>query len=285
MFDVDIIRDEHYDLLTNIYGRDLGGKDFFKWKHYSDPYSKNSNNHSGIFYKGTAGERGVFLPKKFDFQFNGQKFKLNLMGDLGISKCSKSSKLVIDFFKHAHADDVDIELCFSDDRKILVYQKIFNKYFTKQTEIKKFIEVTYQPDENVQYQEICIKKLIDVPFTNNLGRTKDHKYLNYLKLHPLYETFHFVNRDDFYSVIAINNDVAEIMDISHHSIDCLRWAAGVASSFSKECRILLPEEKFDAVVEGAIMINSIKKIHMLLAYYNSELYPLGDIWISRLDRR
>ena len=41
----------HFKLLQDLYGRDLGGERFLHWKHLLDPHCDAPREKTGIFYK------------------------------------------------------------------------------------------------------------------------------------------------------------------------------------------------------------------------------------------
>ncbi|CZF85497.1 hypothetical protein GMA8713_03554 [Grimontia marina] len=58
------LSDQHYLLLSSLYGRDLGGIPYFKWKHYSDPqviFLKNKKK--AIIYQERNRDLGIFVAK------------------------------------------------------------------------------------------------------------------------------------------------------------------------------------------------------------------------------
>lgn len=109
--------------MQDLYGRDLGGERFLHWKHLLDPHCDAPREKTGIFYKDRERYLGMFVSSFYPFKINGVNVNVNMLGDLGIHRQVKSSTVLKDFFLQARRSDVAADICFSDDRKIRVYEK------------------------------------------------------------------------------------------------------------------------------------------------------------------
>lgn len=287
-FEISDIKEEHYKLLADFYGRDLGGEAFFKWKHFLDPNYQKERNRKGIYYKSLSSCLGIFMSKVYEYQFNERHFVINLMGDLGISKSVKSSRVLIDFFQHAHLDGVDLEICYSDDRKIKTYKKIFEKYFTDSTQVIPFVELVLTSSHIESYQFFDPYDISTYSLSNNLGREKNRQAIEYTKLHPLYDDIHYVEKDGMYAIVGVNDECAEILDMSGTSDRHFEWSINVAMNFHSRCKILTPKPRISKVIEITKSdVKSEKPINMLIGFHNTTIptFDPENTWVCRIDRR
>ena len=87
----------HFKLLQDLYGRDLGGERFLHWKHLLDPHCDAPREKTGIFYKDRERYLGMFVSSFYPFKINGVNVNVNMLGDLGIHRQVKSSTVLKDF--------------------------------------------------------------------------------------------------------------------------------------------------------------------------------------------
>ncbi|MEX5716190.1 hypothetical protein IC615_22015 [Serratia ureilytica] len=156
----------------------------------------------------------MFVSSFYPFKINELSFNVNMLGDLGIHRQVKSSTVLKDFFLQARRSDVAADICFSDDRKIRVYEKIFRKYLTTNTQIYPFVELTLKPDKFMAFRFTEGGQARQASFINNLGREKDHRAFEYIEKHPLYHKIHYINKGNLYAVIGCSSECAELLDIS-----------------------------------------------------------------------
>ena len=228
------------------------------------------------------------MSKIYEYQFNDNHYLINLLGVLGIAKSVKSSRVIIDFFQYAHLDGVDLEICYSDERKIKTYKKIFEKYFTDSTQVISFLEIMIESRNIESYQFIEPYKITDFFISNNLGREKNRQAIEYTKLHPLYNEVHYVTKEDMYAIIGINDECAEVLDISGTSDRHFEWSINAAMNFHARCKILIPKSRVaDLVHLTKGQVHSEKSINMLIGFYNENIphFDPENTWVCRIDRR
>ncbi|BEM58678.1 hypothetical protein SME22J_25390 [Serratia marcescens] len=277
----------HFKLLQELYGRDLGGERFLHWKHLLDPHCGAPMEKTGIFYKDQERYLGMFVSSFYPFKINELSFNVNMLGDLGIHRQVKSSTVLKDFFLQARRSNVAADICFSDDRKIRVYEKIFRKYLTTNTQIYPFVELTLKPDKFMAFRFTEGGQARQASFINNLGREKDHRAFEYIEKHPLYHKIHYINKGNLYAVIGCSSECAELLDISNPSRECFSWAIGVCRHLHSRCKVMIPIGFYQSICAQAAEVIAEKRINMLIGYYSekiSELMP-KEVWVCRMDRR
>ncbi|MFL9902603.1 hypothetical protein PQR71_31450 [Paraburkholderia fungorum] len=279
------MQETDYDLLTHFFERDLGGRQYFNWKNFHDPLACGPFNHQAVCFEENEKCLGIMYSRNYEFRINNREIIVNLLGDLGVDKCCKSRNVIINLFRHAHNNKADLVMCFSDARKILAYQKIFNKYFTPITQIIGYTEVTCRPLPIESGKLIESRDIPDSIWKNQLGRKRDQRTSDYLAAHPLYQKIHYLHDEDKYLTIGITEEYAEVIDISDTTESHFKWSLGVAALFRKNCRILLHEKYVPGIIENIPVLLE-KPVYMLIGYLND--VPILDqdrVWIGRLDRR
>lgn len=279
------IQETDYDLLANFFERDLGGRQYFKWKNFYDPLDNASINNRAICFEKNQDCLGIIYSKRYDFRVNNYALKVNLLSDFGIDKHCKSRNLVIDLFRKSYIDDADLVMCFSDKRKSRIYQKIFSRYFTPNTQIIRYIEVTCQPQTIQPYEHVHAHEIPDEVWRNHFGRKRDKKTSDYLSQHPLYLEIHYLHHENKYLTIGITETHAEIIDVSDTTDFHFKWSLGVAARFRKNCRILLHEQRAPQILQNIPVLHE-KSVCMLLGYM-TDIQPFDQdhVWIGRVDRR
>ncbi len=277
----------HFKLLQDLYGRDLGGERFLHWKHLLDPHCGAPREKTGIFYKDRERYLGMFVSSFYPFKINGVDVNVNMLGDLGIHRQVKSATVLKDFFLQARRSDVAADICFSDDRKIRVYEKIFRKYLTTNTQIYPYVELTLKPDKFMAFRFAESGLAQQASFINNLGREKDRRAFEYIEKHPLYHKIHYINKGSHYAVIGCSHECAELLDISNPSRECFSWAIGVCRHLHSRCKVMIPLAFYKSVCAQAAEVISEKRINMLIGYYSQKISDLmpKEVWVCRMDRR
>lgn len=282
------ITEDDYALIREFYGRDLGGKEYFIWKHFIDNDERFSPVKKVFHYPARQTSLGMIISTRYQFTFNQHLLTTNLLGDLGINETVKSPGLVKKLLLAGYQNQNGLVLCFSDNRKIAIYKKIFDKYTASTNFIVPFIDALLQPALlPVAYREVCSEALVKATFTNILSRTKDRCYFRYLLKNPLYHRFHFLQHNDFYCVLGITAEYAEILELSHTCDAIFQWAIQASRTFHVYCKVLLPEKRFIHLTSCVTSVISKKEVNLLtsLPLQTDFSFDPQHIWISRLERR
>lgn len=280
--------DTDYDAISQFYGRDLGGKDFFTWKHFKDTDHLSPPIKRAYRHQSDHVTHGIIISTIYSFTYNLQHRTANIIGDLGIDDEIKSSSLIKNLLLAGHQQKTDIVICYSDDRKIAIYKKIFDKYTATTNHITPYADTLLQPEKcPAIFEEISAEKISEVSFYNNLGRKKDINYFYYLQQHPLYQRFHFIKYKDFYCVLGLTRDYAEILELSHTCDEIFFWAIHASQYFHIRCKVLLPKSRFEKLTAKTAKIINKKDFNLLLSFNKGkELdFDPAHTWISRLERR
>ncbi|WCM22247.1 hypothetical protein NDK50_29975 [Paraburkholderia bryophila] len=279
------IRESDYELLARFYGRDLGGQSYFNWKNFLDPLDSRHAESQAICYEESSACLGIAYSRHYLFRLNSREFRVNLIGDLGVDRRCRSGPVAVALIRHAIDPESDLIVCFSDDRKTLVYQKILTRYFTPTTQVIRYTEVRCRPVGHEPYREIEADAIPDTAWRNHFGRKRNRQASDYLKCHPLYRTIHYLQHEDKYLTLGVSEDCADVVDLSDTSESHILWGLGVAAQFNETCRILLHESRLPAVSRTIPVLHE-KPLCMLIGYLKD--VPIFDeqrVWIGRLDRR
>ncbi|KNC15566.1 hypothetical protein AC790_04320 [Pantoea sp. RIT-PI-b] len=277
-----------YEIISHFYGRDLGGKDFFIWKHLIDIDRFKKPTKRTFRHQDNLVTQGIIVSTLYSFSYNNQYRTANIIGDLGIDDTVKSPKLLKDLLLAGHQQNTDMVICYSDDRKIAIYKKIFDKYTLTSNYIIPFIDTLLQPNNlSTHFDEINPEELGKVFFSNNLGRLKDQDYFAYLQKNPLYRRFYFLQHDDFYCVLGLTDDYVEILELSHTSNEIFQWAIQASRAFHCYCKVLLPKSRFTQLTVHIPHLINLKPLNLLLSFHHGKELDINPdhIWISRLERR
>ncbi len=282
------IKESDYKIISEFYGRDLGGYRFFIWKHFADIDNQQAPIKNVLRYPDNVTPQGIIISSLYSFGYNQQHRTINLIGDLGIEDSVKSPNLVKHLILSASLKPSDCVLCFSDNRKIRVYKKIFDKWTDCTNIIIPFYDTIIQPQTRaVKFCEIPIDNLDSLLFINNLGRIKDAHYFTYLLKNPRYQRFHTLQHGEFYCVLGITADYAEIVELSNTTDEIFAWAIQVSQHFHRYCKILLPQQRFSLLTQTATAIIEQKEFNLLLSMRPGKSFDIDPehTWVSRLDRR
>ncbi|WP_157515641.1 hypothetical protein [Grimontia marina] len=211
---------------------------------------------------------------------------MSLQGDLGISCGIRSRSVLINFFHEIHDRECDLEMCFSDDRKIQTYEMIYKRYFTKNTEVINYLELTLSSNQMVRCDEFDKLNIENIPFEHTLGRKRDLQYINYLEANPLYKKVRYITDGKFYAVIGESESCCEILDLSSPTVEGFSWAIKATMAFSSYYKVLVRKEHFKTITS---LTNSTvfysKPINLLLGFYTNKDIDTQNLWVGRIDRR
>lgn len=277
-----------YDTISQFYGRNLGGKEFFFWKHFKDTDHLNLPVKRAYRRKSEHVTQGIIISTLYHYTYNHQEITANIIGDLGIDDTVKSTSLIKNLLLAGHQQNTDIVICYSDDRKIAIYKKIFDKYTATTNHIASYVDtLLLSQRSSAIFEEISAEKISEASFHNNLGRNKDINYFYYLQQHPLYERFYFIKYKDFYCAFGLTSDYVEILELSHTCDEIFLWAIHASHYFHVRCKVLLPKSRFEKLTDKTSKILNQKNFNLLLSFSKGkELnFDPAHTWISRLERR
>lgn len=275
-----------YYLLRNFYGRDLGGESYFDWKHRKD---SPLDNKKRVTYCESDGEKiGLIFTTQYHFSSNQGSLKVNLIGDLGVNDSIKSPALVKNLLLSAHCFESDASLCFSDDRKISIYNAIFKRHLNTINQVVSYDEVEIKTIPAVKmFTTLPLNKINFICFNNYLGRRKDSSYLEYLQKHPCYLDVLAIQNNDFTAILGITEDFVEVLDISGTSNAHFIWAIRSSHYFHARCKILLPRTRRAEICHAAGELLVTKPLNLMVSWYTAPkfVFDADNTWICRLDRR
>lgn len=275
-----------YDLLRKFYGRDLGGEQYFNWKHREDT---PLNGNKRVIRSDVYGEKiGLIFSTQYHFSYNHNPLTINLIGDLGVDDRIKSSVLVKRLLLSAHCFKADASLCFSDDRKIAIYSTIFQRNLNTSNQIIAYDDTVIKTRCTNEEFTLCSLDNIDFnKFKNNFGRIKDGSYISYLKKHPCYHDIFAIQHNNQFAIFGKKTDFIELLDISDTSDSHFYWAIRASSYFHSCCKILLPRSLSLAICHETGVLQEKKPLNLMVSWYASASQRLDtdNTWICRLDRR
>lgn len=275
-----------YYLLRNFYGRDLGGERYFEWKHRKDTAL---NNKKRVIYCEDNGEKiGIIFTTQYQFSSNHGSLTVNLIGDLGVNDSIKSPSLVKNLLLSAHCFESDASLCFSDDRKIAIYDAIFKRNLNTINQNIAYEDVTIKTFSTDQAYTTCPLDKVDFQnFRNHLGRSKDKNYLSYLEKHPCYRDVLAIQNTQFTAILGVTDDFVEVLDISGTSNEHFLWAIRASNAFHEVCKILLPRSRTALLCHATGELLETKPLNLMVSWYTEAKYTFDtdNTWICRLDRR
>lgn len=283
-----IVSEKDYQSVRLFYGRDLGGKAFFDWKHFQDVDCGQVPKKQIYRYQQQQRIKGIVISTCYTFYYNQQQRRAIVIGDLGIEDTLKSTNIVKQLVLSGHQQPSDIIICHSDHRKIAIYKKIFEKCTDTNNLIIPFLDVVIESQATAAcYQAVAPQHFAEVSFHNNLGRRKDNHYFNYLQQHPLYTCFHFIRNKDFYCVIGMREEYAEIVELSSTSNEIYHWAIAATLNFHARCKILVPQARLEYLIKKSSKLISQKDLNLLISSYPNQAldFDPDHLWISRLERR
>lgn len=275
-----------YYLLRNFYGRDLGGKKYFEWKHREDVPLDNKKRVTYCEYKGE--KIGLIFTTQYHFSSGHGPITINMIGDLGVNDSIKSPGLVKNLLLYAHCFKSDASLCFSDDRKIAIYSAIFRRNLNTINQVISYEEVLIKTQETGKAPAVCTLNEVDFTcFSNHLGRNKDDSYLAYMETHPAYLDILAIKYESFTAILGVTADFVEVLDISGTSDEHFIWAIRASHSFHANCKILLPRSRVSVLCNAVGELLEIKPLNLMVSWYAEPkcVFDQDNTWICRLDRR
>lgn len=280
------IQTSDYDLLRKFYGRDLGGVQYFNWKHRED---SPLNGNKRVIRCDEDGEKiGLIFSTQYHFYYNNSSIMISLIGDFGVDDRIKSSVLVKRLLLSAHCFKADASLCFSDDRKIAIYSDIFQRNLMTSNQIIAYDETVIQTRYvNENFTHCPLKNIDFTKFKNNFGRIKDSNYLSYLNKHPNYHDIFAIQYKNYFAIFGRAASFIELLDISGTSDSHFYWAIRASSHFHSCCKILLPRSISLAICHETGIIQEKKPLNLLVSWYASanQILDANNTWVCRLDRR
>ncbi|WP_387692766.1 hypothetical protein [Photorhabdus sp. RM71S] len=138
------ITEENYILINNFYKRDIGSLGYFIWKNMKEMEYNLSSEIKAFFYKINDICLSILITRKCEFTLKHRRVSINMLSDFGIDESVKSPTLIIESAKQTHSNDVDATVCYSDERKIKCYSKIFEKYICSRVNVFDFTEIVVE---------------------------------------------------------------------------------------------------------------------------------------------
>lgn len=283
------IKNNDYWLLCRFYQRNLGGESYFTWKHIEDIYDNKINPIKKVFhYKEDGKVLGIIISTQYNYLHNEKKLTVNVIGDLGVANEAESMLAVKKLLISSHCQNVDASICFSDDRKIKIYDTIFKRHIKTKNQIIPFNEVIIKTlPTKKNFTLTSLSKIEFNLFNNYLGRVKDHLYVMYLKKHPGYQDIFVIERGHLIVILGLTDEYVEILDISGTTSEHFRWAISASYHFHSNCKVLLPHLRAPSIYNEAGEIIENKKQNMMISWYStpSVLFDDNHTWVCRVDRR
>ncbi|MCC8464409.1 hypothetical protein [Photorhabdus bodei] len=281
------ITEENYILINNFYKRDIGSLDYFIWKNMKEKKYHLSSEIKAFFYKRNDICLSILITRKCEFTLKHRRISINMLSDFGIDESVKSPTLIIESAKQTHSNDVDATVCYSDERKIKCYSKIFEKYICSRVNVFDFTEVVVEECTKVNVDLRDFNEIDNINKINFFGREVNNNWIAYSKQCPHYSDIKLLTVGKELAILGFDDTTVEVIGLSNTAPGTIISVIDSCLAIRTKCRIILPNPIYSELQSRLSKHSIINKLSMMIAWHTEENFNLRheDIFISRIDKR
>ncbi|WP_434526774.1 hypothetical protein [Photorhabdus asymbiotica] len=281
------ITEENYILINNFYKRDVGSFDYFIWKNMEEKKYNLSSEIKAFLYKRNDIYLSIVITRKCEFSLKYRRVSINMLSDFGIDESVKSRTLIIESAKQTHRNDVDATVCYSDERKIKCYAKIFEKYICSRVNVFDFTEILVEGTTKIDVDLSDFNEIDNINRINFFGREVNNNWIAYSKQCPRYGDIKLLTVGKELAILGFDDITVEVIGLSNIAPHTIMSIIDSCLAIRKKCRIILPNPIYSELQDGLSKHSIMNKFSMMVAWHTEEDFNLRheDIFISRIDKR
>ena len=271
----DFPKSEYYDFIIDNFPWNWGSLNMFKWKHIDDPFRKDDD-----FYvlQDLNEIKALCVGRKYVYNINNMTFNILALMDFVTKEKYRQQGVISclsDYVKNQHPSMHTLGVS-----SLRLYETVYHKLNCFQ----KYYTYRFKSVSGIKANTVTDKLYICNKFnntSNSLHINKSPEYLDYLISSPKYQKIVFAEYDDLLVELNVNDDSAQLLDISEYSMESCFKAVQIASFFSDVVIIDLPE-KTDVQNAEQIRINCCTSDSLSKYSFGKEV---ESIWIPLADRK
>ncbi|OCQ52143.1 hypothetical protein Ppb6_02650 [Photorhabdus australis subsp. thailandensis] len=281
------ITEDNYILINDFYKRDVGSLDYFIWKNLKEKKFNLSSEIKACLYKINDIYLSIVITRKCEFSLKHRRVSVNILSDFGVNESVKSRTLVIESVRQTHRDDIDATVCYSDERKIKCYSKIFEKYICSKVNVFDFTEIVVEGDTKIDVELNDFNEIDSINRINFFGREVNNNWISYSKQCPYYSDIKLLTIGKELAILGFDDITVEVIGLSNTAPHTIMSIIDSCLAVRKKCRIILPNPIYSELQDGLSKHSIINKFSMMIAWHTEEDFNLRheDIFISRIDKR
>ncbi|MCW7548835.1 hypothetical protein OO184_13055 [Photorhabdus sp. APURE] len=281
------ITEENYILINNFYKRDIGSLDYFIWKNMKEKKYNLSSEIKAFLYKRNDIYLSIVITRKCEFSLKHRRVSINMLSDFGIDKSVKSRNLIIESVKQTHRNDVDATVCYSDERKIKCYARIFEKYICSRADIFDFTEIVVEGCTKIDVDLSDFNEVDNINKVNFFGREVNNDWIAYSQQCPRYRDIKLLTVGKELAILGFDDATVEVIGLSNTTPGTIISVIDSCLAIRQKCRIILPNPIYSELQSRLNKHSVINKFSMMIAWHTEEDFNLchENIFISRIDKR
>ncbi|NHB87891.1 hypothetical protein [Photorhabdus tasmaniensis] len=281
------ITKENYILLNNFYKRDIGSLDYFIWRNLKEKKYNLSSEIKAFSFKINDTYLSIVMARKCEFCLKNRLISINMLSDFGIDECVKSRTLIIESAKQTHRNDVDATVCYSDERKIKCYSKIFEKYICNRVNVFDFIEIVVEGCTRIDVDLSDFNEIDNINKINFFGREVNNDWIAYSKQCPYYRDIKLLTVGKELAILGFDDITVEVIGLSSTAPRTIISVIDSCLAIREKCRIILPNPIYSELQSRLSKHSIINKFSMMIAWHTEDDFNLchENIFISRIDKR
>ncbi|ETS31417.1 hypothetical protein BB987_13855 [Photorhabdus temperata] len=281
------VTEDNYILLNNLYKRNIGSLDYFIWKNIKEKKYNISSEIKAFSLKRNDTYLSIVIARKCEFSLKHRQVSINMLSDFGIDECVKSRTLIIESAKQTHRNDVDATVCYSDERKIKCYSKIFEKYICDRVNVFDFTEIIVEGATKIDVDLSDFNEIDNISKINFFGREVNRDWIAYSKQCPCYKYIKLLTVGKELAILGFDDTTVEVIGLSNTSPRTIISIINACFAIRTKCRIILPNPIYSELQSRLSKHNIINKFSMMIAWHTEEDFNLchEDIFINKIDKR
>ncbi|EQC01940.1 hypothetical protein [Photorhabdus temperata] len=281
------ITEDNYILLNNFYKRDIGSLDYFIWKNLKEKKYNLSNEIKALSFKRDDTCLSIVIARKCEFNLEHRQVSINMLSDFGVNESVKSRTLIIESARQTHRNDIDATVCYSDERKVKCYSKIFEKYICSKVNVFGFTEIVVEGATKIDVDLNDFNEIDNINKINFFGRKVNNNWIAYAKQCPLYSDIKLLTVGEEVAILGFDDITVEVIGLSGTAPHTIMSIVDSCLAIRGKCRITLPNPIYSELQSRLSKHSIINKFSMMIAWHTEEDFNLchENIFISRIDKR
>lgn len=281
------VTEDNYILINDFYKRDIGSLDYFIWKNLKEKKYNLSSEIKACLYKINDIYLSIVITRKCEFNLKHRRVSVNILSDFGVNDSVKSRTLIIESVRQTHRNDIDATICYSDERKIKCYSKIFKKYICSRVDVFDFTEIEVEGDTNIDVELNDLNEIDSINRINFFGRKVNNNWIAYAKQCPRYRDIKLLTVGEEVAILGFDDTTVEVIGLSNTAPYAVLAIIDSCLAIRGKCRIILPNPIYSELQSRLGKYSIINRFSMMIAWHTEEDFNLchENIFISRIDKR